>query len=79
MVRSPSYYLRTVIFAHLCYNNLLFIDNIVNFEIDIWEFVVSLLQEKSTIAADISNTDKRTLIEEIAYYKQWTRSRILRS
>lgn len=45
MKKSPSDYLKTTIFAHICNNNLLFLSNAVAFEIETWMFIQSLMKD----------------------------------
>lgn len=46
VVKSPSDYLKTMTSAHLCYNNLLFVGESVNFETETWNLISSLLEDE---------------------------------
>ena len=78
LVKSPSDYLRTMTFAHLCHGALLFLHNVVDFEIETWMFIQALMKDgalgwKKRMLKQPAERTKIT--DEIKYHLQYTRSK----
>ena len=78
VVKSPRDYLRTITFAHLCHNNLLFLSNSVAFEIETWTFIQTLMKDgalgwkKRMLKQPV---ERMRITDEIKYHLQHARNR----
>jgi hypothetical protein len=76
IVKSPTDYLRTIIFAHHCHNNLVSLSNAVAFEIETWKFIQALMND-GTLGwrKRILKAECMWIADEIKYHLQRTKNR----